>query len=55
MYTAVTVTTGGAIWGYCAIGSAGITMSPAIKISSEQTAARTGRLRKTFVTLAVPT
>ena len=49
------VTTGGAICGYCASGSVGITTSPPIRMIKEQTAARTGRVRKTFVTLAVST
>jgi hypothetical protein len=52
---AETVTTGGAICGYCETAIAGNTTRPAMRISKEQTAARTGRLRKTFVTLAVLT
>ena len=51
----MTVTTGGAICGYCETAIAGITTSPAMRIMSEQTAARTGLLRKAFVTLGVPT
>src|ERR1700680_959779 len=45
-YCAVTVMTGGAIFGYCEIGSVGIATSPAVKITREQTAAKIGRRRK---------
>ena len=46
MYVAVTVTVGGAICGYCAIGSVGIVMSPTNTMKSEQTDAKIGRRRK---------
>ena len=49
MYAAVTVTTGGAIAGYCATGSVGMVTKPAIKIMSEQTAEKIGRRKKIFV------
>ncbi len=50
VYSALIVTTGGAMRGYCAIGSVGIAMSPAIMTMSEQTAEKIGRLRKNCVT-----
>jgi hypothetical protein len=49
------VTTGGDIWGYWASGNVGMTTRPPIRMIKEQTVARTGLVRKTFVTLAVPT
>src|SRR5688572_7520749 len=42
-YTARTVTTGGAISGYCAIGSTRIAASPAMTMKIESTAAKIGR------------
>src|SRR5215467_9923419 len=45
-YTAVTVTTGGAISGYCAIGSVRIAASPASTKNSAITAAKIGRSMK---------
>src|SRR6185295_19284407 len=43
---AVTVTTGGAISGYCAIGSTRIAASPASTMKIESTAAKIGRSMK---------
>src|SRR5258708_17555144 len=43
---AVTVTTGGAISGYCAIGRLRIAASPAITMKSDSTAAKMGRSMK---------
>ena len=48
---ALTETTGGAICGYCAIGKVGMTISPAIRTTSEQTAAKMGRFKKNGVIL----
>src|SRR5262245_33737289 len=45
-YTARTVTTGGAISGYCAIGSTRMPASPAITMKIESTAAKIGRSMK---------
>ncbi len=45
-YTARTVTTGGAISGYCAIGSERIEARPAITMKTESTAANIGRSMK---------
>src|SRR5881275_3588212 len=45
-YTACTVTTGGAISGYCAIGSERIEASPARTMKVEMTAAKRGRSMK---------
>src|SRR3954466_3139578 len=45
-YTACTVTTGGAISGYCAIGSERIAARPASTRNSEITAAKIGRSMK---------
>src|SRR5688572_15027917 len=45
-YTARTVTTGGAISGYCAIGSTRIAASPAMTMKIESTAAKIGRSMK---------
>ena len=41
-----TVTVGGAISGYCAIGSVKIAMAPTITVTMERTAAKTGRSMK---------
>src|SRR5581483_4548755 len=49
--TALIVTTGGAICGYCAMGNVGMTISPAMTMMSEQTAARIGRRKKNGVTI----
>jgi hypothetical protein len=46
VYVDVTVTTGGAIFGYWAIGSVGIDMSPSSRMTSEQTHAKIGRRTK---------
>src|SRR5690242_17463955 len=45
-YTACTVTTGGAISGYCAIGRFLIAASPASTMKIESTAAKIGRSMK---------
>ncbi len=45
-YTAVTLTTGGAISGYCAIGSTRIEASPASTMKIDSTAAKIGRSMK---------
>src|SRR2546427_10611192 len=45
-YTACTVTTGGAISGYCAIGRLRIAARPAITMKTERTAAKMGRSMK---------
>src|SRR5207237_6878323 len=45
-YKAVTVTTGGAISGYCATGSTRIAASPAMMMNTESTAAKIGRSMK---------
>src|SRR5687767_7669127 len=45
-YTARTVTTGGAISGYCAIGSTRIAARPAITMKIDSTAAKIGRSMK---------
>src|SRR5258708_30898968 len=45
-YTAVTLTTGGAISGYCAIGSVRIAARPASTRNSDITAAKIGRSMK---------
>jgi hypothetical protein len=42
-YAAETVTTGGAISGYCAIGSLIIAPTPAITITVDKTTAKIGR------------
>ena len=42
-YAAETVTTGGAISGYCAIGSLIIAPTPAITIAADKTTAKIGR------------
>jgi hypothetical protein len=46
----VTVTTGGAIFGYCAIGKIGIDTAPTSKITSEHTVAKIGRRKKNSIT-----
>ena len=46
MYVLVTTTCGGAICGYCAIGSVGMETRPTRKMSAEMTPARIGRLTK---------
>jgi hypothetical protein len=43
LYTAVTITCGGARSGYCATGIVGMATTPARMITSEQTDARIGR------------
>ena len=50
VYTAETVTVGGAMFGNCAIGSVGIATTPRSKMTSEQTVAKTGRRRKKSIT-----
>ncbi len=45
-YTARTCTTGGAISGYCAIGSTRIAVRPASTMKSEMTTAKMGRSMK---------
>src|SRR5579871_214411 len=50
MYDALTVTSGGATLGYCAMGSAGIAIRPASKKTTDATAASIGRRRKKRVT-----
>src|SRR5215213_10831731 len=46
VYTATTVTCGGATSGYCATGMVGIARAPARTMTSEQTVARMGRWMK---------
>ena len=49
---AVTVTTGGAISGYCAIGRFRIAARPAMTIKTERTAAKIGRSMKNLENMA---
>src|SRR6185437_16299779 len=53
-YVAVTVTTGGAISGYCAIGSERIAASPASTMNVARTIAKTGRSMKKRESMGVP-
>src|SRR5512139_859755 len=53
-YTACTVTTGGAISGYCATGSVRIAASPASTMKIEITAAKIGRSMKKRENMAAP-
>src|SRR5215207_9197373 len=46
VYTATTVTCGGATSGYCATGMVGIARAPARTMTNEQTVARMGRWMK---------
>jgi hypothetical protein len=48
-YCEVTVTVGGEICGYCAIGSVGIVTSPASNTTKLSTAAKCGRFRKNSI------
>src|SRR6185436_7522504 len=52
-YTACTVTTGGAISGYCAIGSERIAARPASTKNTEITAAKIGRSMKNLESMSV--
>src|SRR5438552_12921090 len=53
-YTACTVTTGGAISGYCAIGSERIDARPASTMKVEMTAAKSGRSMKKRENMVFP-
>ena len=52
-YSDVTVTVGGEICGYCAIGSVGIVTNPASSTTKLSTPAKCGRRRKNSITTAL--
>ena len=54
VYVAVTVTTGGAMRGNCAIGKVGMHTRPARVTMIDATAAKIGRLRKNSITRGAP-